>query len=185
MEAQLEKRTRLTFSWNYEKEEQWLNEMSEKGLHLTKAGAIRSTFNRDQSVRYTYGLDYQLGLKNEESFQEYIQLYKDAGWEYVTSYGAMWHYFRRIWKPGETPRLYTDVSSLCGQYKKIQRILALMMLVNLIILTANMTNLFSHSVHRFWGIIFPALIIYLLLFAVMGYGYLKLGKKIKKMKKED
>lgn len=69
MEAQMEKRTRITLSWNYEKEEQWLNEMSEQGLHLTKAGAIRSTFTRDPSVRYTYGLDYQHGLKKAISFR--------------------------------------------------------------------------------------------------------------------
>ncbi|MCQ6561801.1 DUF2812 domain-containing protein [Paenibacillus mendelii] len=124
-----------------------------------------------------------LSARTEKSdqLQEYIQLYQDAGWEYVTSFGTMWHYFRRVWMPGELPRLYTDVGSLREQYKKIQRVLILMMFLNLIILSANMTNLLSYIQDRFWGIIFPVLLIYLLLFGLMGYGYMKMGKKIKKM----
>lgn len=43
-------------SWNYEKEERWLNEQSARGLHMTKGGAFRSEFERDGTVRYTYGL---------------------------------------------------------------------------------------------------------------------------------
>ncbi|MDG0794827.1 DUF2812 domain-containing protein [Cohnella ginsengisoli] len=34
---------------------------------------------------------------------EYIELYRDMGWEYVNSYSGIWHYFRRPWEPGETP----------------------------------------------------------------------------------
>ncbi|KHF32686.1 hypothetical protein CM49_05065 [Paenibacillus sp. P1XP2] len=59
MGEHLEKRFRFTTSWNYEKEEEWLNELSAQGLHLKKAGTFHSLFTRNPSVRYTYRLDYQ------------------------------------------------------------------------------------------------------------------------------
>ncbi|MDG0809302.1 DUF2812 domain-containing protein [Cohnella rhizosphaerae] len=54
--ARTEKRWHAWMSWNYEKEERWLNEQSARGLHMTKGGAFRSEFERDGTVRYTYGL---------------------------------------------------------------------------------------------------------------------------------
>ncbi|WP_141502434.1 DUF2812 domain-containing protein [Paenibacillus luteus] len=182
MGERLEKKFRLTMSWDYEKEEQWLNEMSSQGLHFKKAGFFNSSFVRNKSVRYTYGLDHQSGLtKKDGKLAEYIALYQDAGWEYVTSFGALWHYFRREWQPGEQPKLYTDVESLTTIYKNIQRVMGLMLLVNAVILIANMSNLLSHFKNALWAIMIPVSVIYVLIFALLGYGYVKMGSKIKKL----
>ncbi|WP_201008499.1 DUF2812 domain-containing protein [Paenibacillus glycanilyticus] len=184
MSDKLIKRRRLTMSWNFEKEEQWLNEMSRDGLHFKKASMASSFFAKDESVRYTYRLDYQTGQKlGSSKFQEYIDLYQDAGWEYVSSYGSLWHYFRREWQPGEEPRLYTDRDSLIQLYKRLQGVMAVMMLVNLVIMLANMVNLRNFfSGNRLWTIGLPVTVLYLLLFGVLGYGCWRMQKKVNALK---
>ncbi|MBE9913963.1 DUF2812 domain-containing protein [Paenibacillus donghaensis] len=182
MKELLEKRYRLTLVWNYEEEEQWINELSEQGLHLKQAGTVKCMFKRDTSVRYSYCLDYQPGLSRSDGMQEYLDLYQDAGWEYVTSYKGIWHYFRREWQPDTVQRLYTDRESLAGQYKKIQRVLGWLFILNVVIFFAMMMNLLFrlHGMLWLWGVIIPVSVLYLILFVLLGYGYLKTGKKIRK-----
>jgi Protein of unknown function (DUF2812). len=170
-----EKRYRLSLSWEHEKEEDWLNERSAEGLHFEKINFIKYTFERDSSVRYTYRLDYQGGLNNKEKKQEYIDLYKDAGWEYVCSYGAMWHYFRKEWREGENPQLYTDRESLIALYKRIQSLIAVLFLCNLGIMSFNLS--------RPGPIRIVILAIYAFIFFVLGLSYVKFNKKIKGMEK--
>jgi Protein of unknown function (DUF2812). len=179
----LEKRHRLTMSWSYEKEEQWINELSRQGLHFKKARMISSFFTRDESVRYTYRLDYQTGQTNGGAkFQEYLDLYQDAGWEYVSSYGSTWHYFRKEWQPGEEPRLYTDRESLMMLYKRLQRVMGVMLFLNLFIMILNMVNLNAFFTERLWTIGIPLMILYLALFGVLGYGCWRMQQKVNQLK---
>ncbi|SFT28150.1 DUF2812 domain-containing protein [Paenibacillus sp. BC26] len=183
MKPNTEKKYRLNLSWDYENEEKWMNEQSARGLHLRKPGFLSSTFVRDEAVRYTYCLDYQAGLtKKNGKLQEYIELYRDAGWEYVTSYGGIWHYFRKEWEPGEVPRLYSDRDSLAAHYKKIQSMMGVMLLLNIGLCAINMANLLPRG-HQFWGVVFPLAAIYIFLFALLLVGYLKMGSKINKLTK--
>jgi len=172
----------MTMSWNYENEEAWLNEMSEQGFHFQKASMISSTFIRDSSIRYTYRLDYQTGSQKDGKFQDYVHLYQDAGWEYVSSYGNMWHYFRRVWQPGEPPELYTDRDSLVAHYKKIQRMMGIMLLVSLGILLTNTGNLIR-LIHYRWWLVVPVFAIFMIIFGLLGYGYAKMGNKINQRNK--
>lgn len=181
MEEQLEKRYRLNLSWDYEKEEQWINQLSAQGLHLMKPGTVKSWFKKDPSVRYSYCLDYQPGLKKGASMQDYFQLYQDAGWEYVTSYNGIWHYFRKIWEPAPTPKLYTDQESLAGQYQKMQRILSVVLCSNVMIFIIVMTILLLRWQSMLWTIALPVTILYILLFILLGYGYRRAGRKIKQL----
>ncbi|RKP47980.1 DUF2812 domain-containing protein [Cohnella endophytica] len=178
MEPRREKRVHLFFSWNYEQEEERLNELSLQGWHFEKAGAIKGTFVQDKTIRYTYRLDYQTGLKAEKK-EEYVELYRDAGWEYVNSYGAMWHYYRRPWEPGDQPRLYSDRESLAALYMRIQKVMAVMLLVNFVILSANLMNWLRWLGEKHVGFIIPVIAIYLLVFGLLGYGVVKMGKKAK------
>lgn len=102
------------------------------------------------------------------------------GWAYVSSFSGVWHYFRRPWEPGETPKLYTDRESLVEHYKKIKRVMAAMLFANLVILFANFANIVSRlEASMRWGITVPLLAIYAILFALLGYGIVKMNKKIK------
>nr|WP_219639005.1 DUF2812 domain-containing protein [Cohnella sp. CFH 77786] len=179
MEVRSERKYRLNLSWDYDKEEAWLNELSSQGLHLKKAGFLSGAFSRDESARYTYSLDYQPGFLKHGKLQEYIDLYQDAGWEYVCTYGGIWHYFRRAWQPGETPRLYTDMASLVTHYRKIQRMMGIMLLLNMGIFLMNMMNLLLRN--NLWTIVIPVVGIYVLLLGLFLYGYVKMGRKISKL----
>ncbi|WP_217592573.1 DUF2812 domain-containing protein [Cohnella sp. GbtcB17] len=181
--ARTEKRWHAWMSWDYEKEERWLNELSARGLHLTRGSAFRSEFERDETVRYTYGIDYQGGLtKKNGKLEEYIELYRDMGWEYVNAYSGIWHYFRRPWEPGETPRLYTDRESLTEHYKKLQRMLLIVLLMNVVIVAANFRSiLFLADDEVRWGLAVPVLAIYAILFVLLGYGAAQMNRRIKKI----
>ncbi|MDG0809303.1 DUF2812 domain-containing protein [Cohnella rhizosphaerae] len=79
-------------------------------------------------------------------------MYRDMGWAYVSSFSGVWHYFRRPWEPGETPKLYTDRESLVEHYKKIKRVMAAMLFANLVILFANFANIVSRlEASMRWG----------------------------------
>ena len=98
--------------WEYEREENDLNEASKNGLQLIKGGCFHSTFCRDDSVRYIYQLDYCPKIADKD---RYIECFQDAGWEYINSTFNGWHYFRRPYEAGlslEDVKIYTDRDSL-------------------------------------------------------------------------
>ncbi|QHW32035.1 DUF2812 domain-containing protein [Paenibacillus rhizovicinus] len=181
MAKKVEKRYHVWFSWEHEKEERWINDLSRQGLHLTGAGAISSKFERDESVRYTYRIDHQPGLGKGEKWNDYVALYRDAGWEYAGKSGAVWFYFRRPWSPDESPQLYTDRDSIVAYYNRIRRLMVAMFFVNLIILCLNGINLVPRIHSSLWGIVVPVLAIYAAVFLLLGIGIIKIGRKIKKI----
>jgi hypothetical protein len=99
-------------AWEYDKEEEALNEASQKGLQLVYGGCFHSKFRRDSSVRYIYQLDYYLGI---EDMVRYKEIFADQGWEYINSTFNGWHYFRKPYQEGMDERemhIYTDKESL-------------------------------------------------------------------------
>lgn len=83
--------SRIFFAWQAEKEENWLNEMSKKGWHLDNTGFITYTFRKGESEDIIYRLDFKI-IRNE-NIDDYITLFEDAGWEYISKMGP-WYYFR-------------------------------------------------------------------------------------------
>ena len=85
------------FRWfsvpEWEKEEKWLRSQHSKGLKLVDAmipGIY--TFEKCTPEDVVYQLDFnQEGLENRE---EYVQMFKDCGWNYVTEM-AGYTYFRK------------------------------------------------------------------------------------------
>lgn len=180
MQRKTEKRFSLWLSWEHENEERWLDRLSSQGLHLEKAYPFYSTFARDASKRYVYRLDYQAELRTKEKFQDYIDLYADSGWEYTCTYAGMWHYFRRPWQPGETPELYTDRSSLKNHYQRIQRVMAGVFLLNLVVSLPNVTNFLLRNGGAAWSkAILSIAVLQVIMLILLGYGYAKMGQKIK------
>ncbi|WP_135554384.1 DUF2812 domain-containing protein [Paenibacillus cymbidii] len=182
MAAPMETKFRHWWTWDYEKEVKWINEWSRQGLQFRRAGFLRSSFERNADDRYTYSLDFQQGLGKGDKLREYKELYREAGWEYVATYAGMWHYFRRPWEPGETLALYSDRESLAQHYRTIRRMMGTMLLLNLAILLLNMANLLPRYGDRLWSIVIPVATIYAVLFGLLGYGYARMGRKIKQVK---
>ncbi|MDB4896976.1 MAG: hypothetical protein JWN15_3238, partial [Firmicutes bacterium] len=75
MQKQTETRVRFWASWDFEKEEQWLDNLSSEGLHLKKAYPFWTILSKDPSARYVHRIDHRPGLANKAEFQHYVNLY--------------------------------------------------------------------------------------------------------------
>jgi hypothetical protein len=103
------------WSWQDEKQEAWLGEMSRKGLHLKGTGPFGSFLFVEGSPReYSYRLDYN---RNKPS-EDYIQLLQDAGWENLGSQGG-WQYWRKEAQDGNIPDVFTDPESKIQKYQRL------------------------------------------------------------------
>lgn len=111
------KQIKWFWPWQDEKEEAWLEKMSQKGWHL-KSVQIPCFyfFDKGEPCRYTYRLDYI--STNKLKLQEYLQIFQDAGWEYL---GEMsnWRYWRKLVMAGEIPEIFTDTESKLRKYKRM------------------------------------------------------------------
>lgn len=107
------KTTRRMYSaWNYQREIEDLNRMSEQGWQLVEGRLFSSRFEKDDSIRYRYQLDYQPKIKNRP---RYVDSFREFGWEYINSTINGWHYFRKPFDPSlpeEEYEIFTDRSSL-------------------------------------------------------------------------
>lgn len=117
------KMTKWWWAWNFDKEEEWLNEMAEKGYALIDAWACFYTFEKTEPGEYIIRLEYQ----NEGV--DYLDFLKDIGAERVARY-AGWNFFRRKSSLGPFD-IYSDLSSKIAHLKKIERLLAALGFMNL------------------------------------------------------
>lgn len=160
------------WAWNDDKEEAWLQQMSLQGWHLHSFGLPGFyTFEAGGSRNYYYRLDFQMTSKNETA--AYLQLFTDAGWEYVGSMSS-WNYFRKEARPGEAPEIFTDNASKVQKYRRLVGIL-LPFLPIYIVLMINLSDA-EGSIYNFFE---PVAAIIMLLYA---YALLRLLLRIRQLK---
>ncbi|MBD5141857.1 MAG: DUF2812 domain-containing protein [Ruminococcus sp.] len=104
-----------------EKEESWLNEMSEKGLALKeiKWGIFKDTYRFEQcDKKYVYREDYNMEDALEAITSPYIKFVTETyNCEFVfISAGKI--YFRKEVEKGDFPPVYTDLDSRIKAEKK-------------------------------------------------------------------
>jgi hypothetical protein len=164
---------RWFWAWQDEDEEQWLNTMSESGFHLSSISLGLYSFTVGQPQHFVYRLDYQW-FHNQDK-QEYMQLFRDAGWEHVEKILA-WQYFRKLVKPGENDNIYTDVSSKIACFQPLETIMTVWFFVEL---TYFLVNLLFARPYPWW---FAIQAVYLLLMTFQAYAIIKLHNRVKQMK---
>lgn len=108
------KKTRYVIypAWEYRRELEDLNALSDAGWQLEKGGCFRSVFYRDESVRYRYALDFN---RNIDDPVRYRDTFAEQGWEFVSDTFNGWHFFRKVYDPDLSPEeyeIYTDESSV-------------------------------------------------------------------------
>ena len=184
MEAKKVKVRKLFFIWQDEDEERWLEEMARNGLHLASVSSFgRYTFQQGKPREFVYRLDYQEKMKQE--MQDYYQLFRDAGWEFVGE-RSFFKYFRKPRRAGEVNEIFTDNRSKIAKYKRI----LLFFLISLIgicpafILTLTQLNnnfCFPPFLSFFrYGI----QVVMLLSIGLWFYGFIKLYLRIRELQKE-
>ena len=109
------KKFKLFLASNIEKEEQWLTEMSRKGLHLNKYRLGTYYFEEDRQKSYVYQIDFR------EADDDYLQFYKDAGWQHVESFIDRFHYFRTEANRDGIKKIYSDRESVKETLQRMMR----------------------------------------------------------------
>lgn len=166
--------TRLRFFtvWQADKEIRWLEQMAREGWHLVRGG-ILFKFRRGAPAIVRYQLDYR--TETGAKLQEYLDLCRDAGWEYVYKF-ANWHYFRTA--DSSAPDLHTDPASLADRYKRVLALLTCLLVINMPFLTRPL-----HVEPAEWNTVWSVFNgIRLLLIVVLGYGILRIGIMIRELK---
>ena len=113
------------FVWDFEKEEQWLNEMASQGWALVGVGFCRYEFERCEPDAYI------IRMQMDKNGRDYIQFIKDTGAEYI---GRMvnWIYFRKDASLGAF-ELFSDIDSRIEHLKRIGYTLLMIGIGNLLI----------------------------------------------------
>ncbi len=126
MEQKSMRKFKWFWAWQDEAEEAWLRDMSNQGWHFS--GMSMPTiynFKHGEAKDYVYRLDYRSYWKMDK--EDYLQLFRDSGWEYVEEM-AGWHYFRKLARAGEELEIYTDAESKIGKYQRLLAFLGILML---------------------------------------------------------
>lgn len=104
---------------DFEKEEQFLNDMAKKGYRLKKYNSLGMyTFMSAEPQNSSYRVDYRK-FSNNAQFEEYCTLFQDAGWEHI--YGTRRsgsQYFLPISDKAQTDDIFSDEESKAGRYKR-------------------------------------------------------------------
>ncbi len=115
--------------WDFEKEEDWLNEMALNGWALDGIGYCTYHF-----VRCEPG-EYNIRLEMHPYDEEYVSFMEETGAEYIGRM-MMWIYFRKKTVDGAFD-LFSDIDSRISHLNKICRILTIVGGANLLIGIAN------------------------------------------------
>ncbi|MFC2019282.1 DUF2812 domain-containing protein [Chloroflexota bacterium] len=162
--------------WQDAQEEAWLRQMSQKGWHLFSLGLpCIYKFRAGESRNYIYRVDYQKLPKKDK--QEYQQLFRDAGWEYIGEVSSWQQYFRKEAKEGEAPEIFTDVESKVAMYKKVLAFQAFLVVIEI---AAFSHILWGDNPYSWWFII---RIIYILVMVGLIYSIIKLMLRIRQLKR--
>lgn len=122
---------------DWEREQNWLTEMSEQGWRFVKTNGFFYTFERCVPERVAYRLDYS-GLRRGDR-GDYYAMFRDYGWEYLQDINGF-SYFRKS-ADGVSPEdleLFSDGESRMKMIKKF--LVAKMPLIYLIFLAQLLLN---------------------------------------------
>jgi hypothetical protein len=162
------------WAWDDEKEEKWLEAMSENGWHLEKPGLpCIYHFIKGEPREYSYRLDFRTG--SFKSLQEYLQICRDAGWEMIGRMSS-WYYFRKECRGGEKPEFFSDKDSKVQKYRR----LLVFLVIFLPIMLNGMLNLSRVKNSGFFS---GVRIFYASILLFFSYAILRLLLRIKKLKK--
>jgi hypothetical protein len=132
MENQIVNKFKWFWAWNDDKEEAWLNQMARIGLHLQSFGFPgKYTFIIGEPRNDIYRLDYIIKGQDHE---HYLQLFHDAGWEYVGEMSG-WQYFRTRKQDNQVLEIYTDNASKTKKYTRLLTHLTIFLPIYIVLAT--------------------------------------------------
>lgn len=169
------------FVWDFDKEEQWLNEMAARGLALVSVGWCRYEFEDCVPGEYKIRLDLLENKFGRVENEKYIAFLEETGAEHIGTM-ARWVYFRKK-VSGEDFQLFSDNASRIRYLTRIIRFIALLGGLNLYFGGYNMFLLFQML--RYHVYINLLGVINLLIAAACAFGMFRIARKRKRLKTEQ
>lgn len=118
--------------WDFEKEEQWLNEMAMNGWVLCAVGFCKYTFKKCEPGEYTVRLELHGGEAS------YIDFLSETGALYIGRV-FQWIYFSKKTEYGQFD-IFSDIDSRITHLDKIGKMLGVVGFANLLIGAVNSFN---------------------------------------------
>ena len=115
--------------WNYDKEEEWLNEMAMNGWTLTAVGFCNYTFVTTEPG------EYNIRMEMRPHDDGYLEFLRENDVEFVGRI-LQWHYYRKKTSLGPF-ELYSDIESRIQHMDRIGKMLFAIGMANLLIGIAN------------------------------------------------
>lgn len=111
----------------FEKEENWLNDMSAKGMELIKVGFVRYTFRPRQKDKYQYKIMFYDKAKSGPEWEEFMEILAESGIEIVSRY-FNWLYLKKE-NDGTPFRLFNTVREELAHVNKIKKLSSLLLII--------------------------------------------------------
>ena len=156
------------WAWDFDKEEEWLENMARNGWVLDGVGFCTYHFIKTEPGEYSVRLQY---LPIAEENTDYTNLLEESGAERV---GRMvqWVYYRK--KTADGPfQLFSDLDSRIAHLEKIAKLMLIVAVANLLI---GVVNSFNPTVRIGW--------INLLVASLVTYGVGRIHGKKEALEKE-
>lgn len=116
--------TETTTRWRYffahedSKQEAWLDAHARRGLRLVRPGLFTFTFAQAAPSDEKYRLDFQ--LLRGRARQEYLDLFGDAGWEFLGQVAN--RYYFRARPDALSPEIFSDAESRKDRIRRQMRV---------------------------------------------------------------
>lgn len=169
---------KLFWAWEFDKEEKWLNAMSAKGLQLCDVGFCRYVFEEGLPSEYVYRLELLDNVPKHDESVRYTQFIADTGAEQIGTL-FKWVYFRKK-ADGNGFNLFSDIGS---RIKHLDRVLVLTGVFSGVNLLNGATQLHAW-ISQEMSFNFIVSIICFTVGILIGYGFLRIFFKRRKLKKE-
>ncbi len=163
---------KLTLAYNYEKEEAWLNEMSQKGYQLHKPGLFRFQFTEGEPGKYQYALEY-LDASGDK-MKDYFAFLEDTGIEIISQINN-WAYYRKL-NDGKPFEIFNDAQSKIEHFKRIMTLILILLFLNGWFMIDSWIR-FAGGERNVFTIILVVLLTFVV--AVLAYSALRVLQKIK------
>lgn len=157
------------FFIDYEKEEQWINDMAAQGWHLKKALIGYFIFEQGQPGEYIYRNELILGKS-----KDYFEFLTSMHIEYVTKNGA-WAYYRKKAVEGSF-ELLSDNHSKLNYLRWVRNMM--LVFAGFGIFAGCMNIVQEHTLNKGIGLVDALLV------CLLGISILQVSKRVKRLQKE-
>ena len=167
---------RWYWAWNFDKEENWLNEMAAKGLALTSVSFCRYVFEDCTPGEYTVRLQFLNHWSRHPESEAYSAFVEETGAEYIGSVNR-WVYFRK--KTEEDTFELFDHATMIEHLSSLQVLFGILFFVNFY--NGCLNTLYYFEWHHTANLIGT---LALFLSFLLGFGFLRIQRMKRKLKKE-